>query len=103
MISIEFTVISENDITFTVGEGIAFTVADAAKEIVFELNQTGPQGEKGDTGDGASAAVNVSYDNAGSGMVATELQAAVDEISNDFVRELELSTTGGILINGGNW
>jgi hypothetical protein len=39
----------------------------------------GPQGPKGDPG-GASSAVEVSYDNKASGLAATNIQAAIDEI-----------------------
>ena len=72
--------------------------------IYFEMSAAGPPGPPGPEGPpGPGTADTVTYDNTTSGLLATNVQDAIDEIEVDFVKKIELSTNGGVLINGGVW
>lgn len=98
--NINFKVADCTILNVEVQPAIVFTV-DAPQEIVFELNSSGPAGPQGPAG--TANADTVAYNNTTSGLTATNVQDAIDEIVDDYVTKTMLNTTGGVTVNGGNW
>src|SRR5688572_2478489 len=73
--------VSRRALNFVAGDGIEITAEDddAGKATVLTISATG----EGGGGGGATAAEDVSYDNTESGIDATNVQAAIDELHAD--------------------
>lgn len=98
MVSIDFTVQGDIVLDVAVDTSPSINVEIQSNEMYFEVVKAGP---KGDPGPGI--AVDVTYDNSSSNLAASNVQTALDEIDEEFVRKQELAVDGGVLVNGGNW
>lgn len=103
MSDIEFIIQGNNILDVSIDPAPSINVDIEQTELIFNMLNAGPQGPQGPPGGVSDQAEDVIYNNTASDLTAINVQDALDEIDTDFVRKLELSTDGGVIVNGGLW